>query len=189
MMFRRPWLSALLCLSLLAPGALLALRLNAQMAGAPAPPPQSTTVGVLPKDAAEALVPSAVFFAHQVASTQARNSGAVRLPGGALIVATLVDTSGYSSNLQEKYQAYLITETALTIDGHTLPVGSYGFGFIANDTFLVMDIGGATLFTAHSTKDAEMRRPVPLQMVAAPSGSAYRLYEGRNYVTLERASK
>ncbi len=159
-----------------------------QMASAPAAKTPDIAPGVVPRDASMRLVPPAVFFAGQVASTQGRNSSAVKLPGGQLIVATLVDTSGYSSSVQEKYQAYLITEAALTIDGHTLPVGAYGCGFIANDTFIVMDIGGSTLFTAHSTHDTEIKRPTPLQMQADPSGAGYRLYAGRSFITLQPAS-
>jgi hypothetical protein len=166
--------------------ALLAAPLSpAQMTAAPAPAATTIAPGLVPKDALARLVPPAVFFAGQVASTQARNAGGVRLPGGQFIVATLVDTSGYSSSIQEKYQAYLINEAHLSIGGHMLPPGAYGCGFIANDTFIVMDIAGNTLFTAHSTRDTEIRRPTPLQMLAAPDG--YRLYAGRSYVTLQPA--
>ncbi len=161
------------------------LPLAGQMNAAPAAAATTGAPGLVPREAVAKLVPSSVFFAHQVASTQSRNAGAARLPDGNLIIATLVDTSGYSSSVQEKYQAYLITEAALTIEGHTLPAGAYGCGFIANDTFIVMDIGGATLFTAHSTRDTEMRRPTPLQMLAAPGGDQYRLYAGRSFVTLK----
>ena len=160
---------------------------TSQMPSTPAAKTTDIAPGLVPREEAMRLVPPAVFFAGQVASTQGRNSSAVKLPGGQLIVATLVDTSGYSSSVQEKYQAYLITEAALTVDGHTLPVGAYGCGFIANDTFIVMDIGGSTLFTAHSTHDAEIKRPTPLQMQADPAGSGYRLYAGRSFVTLQAA--
>ncbi len=161
--------------------------LQAQMAAAPVAAPVPIAPGLVPKESVARLVPSSVFFDGQVASTQSRNAAAARLPGGQYIIATLVDTSGYSSSVQEKYQAYLITEAALTIDGHMLPAGAYGCGFIANDAFIVMDIGGAPLFTAHSIRDSAIRRPTPLQMLAAPGGAGYRLYAGRSYVTLEAA--
>jgi hypothetical protein len=160
---------------------------SAQMTAAPAATTTTIAPGLVPKEAVSRLVPPAVFFAGQVASTQARNAAAVRLPGGQFVVATLVDTSGYSSSIQEKYQAYLINEANLSIDGHTLPPGAYGCGFIANDTFIVMDIAGNTLFTAHSTRDTEIRRPPPLQMLATPDPTTYRLYAGRSYITLQPA--
>jgi hypothetical protein len=161
--------------------------LHAQMTAAPPVAADTLAPGLVPKASVAPLVPPAVFFAGKVASTQVRNAGAAKLPGDHYIVSVLVDTSGYSTSVQEKYQAYLITEATLTIDGHSLPAGAYGCGFIANDTFIVMDIGGATLFTAHSTRDAELRRPTPLQMLASPDGNGYRLYVGRSYVTLQAA--
>jgi len=129
------------------------------------------------------ILPPAVFFRGQSAPVQGRNSGGVRLSDHAFVLISLVDTSGYSSQVQQKYQAYLITESALDIDGHTLPPGAYGCGFIANDSFIVMDIGGHDLFTAHSAHDASLSRPRPLTVAAAPANQGYRLYAGRNYIT------
>jgi len=137
---------------------------------------------VLNATEAGAILPPSVYFRGQSASIQARNSAGVRFSADALLLATLVDTSGYSSAVQQKYQAYLITESAIEIGGHRLPPGAYGFGFIANDTFLIMDIGGHDLFTAKSTHDAELRRPTPLQILASPGAHKYRLYAGRNFV-------
>jgi len=104
------------------------------------------------------------------------------------MLVALVDTSGYSSQVQEKYQAYFITERTLEIDGHRLPPGAYGCGFIANDIFIVQDIGANDLFTAHSTRDAALHRPTPLQILAAPEGTgSYRLYAGRSYIIFHAA--
>ena len=134
--------------------------------------------------------PATVFFRGQSAPVQGRNSGGVQFAADSMMMAALVDTSGYSSQVQEKYQAYLITESALDVEGHRLPAGAYGVGFIANDTFIVMDIGGHDLFTAHSTKDAVLRRPTPLQVLADPADAhRFRLYEGRSYVAFAPAAK
>jgi hypothetical protein len=141
-------------------------------------------------NAAEAtpLLPPAVYFRGQSASTQTRNSAGVQFAKDALLLATLVDTSGYSSSIQEKYQAYLITEVPIEFDGHRLPPGSYGFGFIAGDNFIVLDIGGHDLFTVKSTHDTELRRPTPLQILNSPSSPHhFRLYAGRNFVEFRNA--
>jgi hypothetical protein len=140
--------------------------------------------------AAEAakILPDAVFFRGQSAAIQARNSGGVRFAKDALFLVALVDTSGYSSSVQEKYQAYLITETPIEIGGHRLEPGAYGCGFIAGENFIVMDIGGNDLFTVRSPKDAELRRPTPLQVLSSSTGEGYRLYVGRNYVTVAQAA-
>ena len=138
--------------------------------------------------AAEAAktMPSTVFFRGQSAPIQGRNSGGLRLPDNRLMLVSLVDTSGYSSQVQEKYQAYLITEVTIDIDGHKLAPGAYGCGFIAGDTFIVQDLGAHDLFTAHSVRDPDLHRPTPLQVVAGPGG-LYRLYAGRSYISFNVA--
>lgn len=133
------------------------------------------------------LLPGTVFFRGQSAPIQARNSSGVQFTKDSLLLVTLVDTAGYSSALQEKYQAYLITETPIDIEGHRLTPGAYGCGFLA-DNFIVMDIGGHDLFTVSSAKDVELRRPTPLQILPSTDSSGFRLYSGRNYVKFSQAS-
>jgi hypothetical protein len=151
-------------------------------------PSNSAQASVLNAAEAAKIMPASVFFRGQNASVQGRNSGGVRFPNKSLMLVSLIDTSGYSSQVQEKYQAYLITESALDIDGHRLTPGAYGCGFISGDNFIVMDLGGHDLFTAHSTHDDALRRPSPLQIMAVPNASEdYRLYAGRNFVSFRAA--
>jgi len=138
---------------------------------------------------AQKIFPPSVFFKGLTAPTQGRNSAGLRLPDQRLMLIALVDNSGYSSQDQGRYQAYLITETSLEIDGHPLAPGAYGCGFTNGDTFVVMDIGGHELFLAHSKHDADIRRPMPLQIQAGDQSGLYRLYSGRNFVTLRVAAK
>src|SRR5580658_4661084 len=56
------------------------------------------------------LLPASVYYKGQSATTQLRNSGGVKFADGSFVLATLVDTSGYSTDIQAKYQAYFITE-------------------------------------------------------------------------------
>jgi hypothetical protein len=178
-------------LSLRSASVLLALAVVTPFAAPQAPAAAATVqVGATALNATEAtkLLPPAVFFRGQSASVQARNSGGVRFSKDSVMLVTLVDNSGYSTQVQEKYQAYLITETALSIDGHRLEPGAYGVGFIAGDNFIVMDIGGHDLFTAHSTKDATLHRPTPLQVLPAPGATGqFRLYAGRTFVPFSAA--
>src|SRR5260370_42046395 len=140
----------------------------------------TVTPKVLTASEAAKLLPDAVFFRGQSAPIQARNSGGVQFAKDAFLLVTLVDTAGYSSSVQEKYQAYLITETPINIEGHRLEPGAYGCGFLAANTFIVMDIGGHDLFSVRSAKDADLRRPTPLQVLPSPGCAAYRLYVGRD---------
>src|SRR3981081_415159 len=64
-------------------------------------------------DISSKLLPETVFFRGQVAPTQLRNSGGVRFADDLYMLVALVDNSGYSTSVREKYQAYLLTEAPL----------------------------------------------------------------------------
>jgi hypothetical protein len=133
------------------------------------------------------LFPDKVFFRGQVAPVQMRNAGGVRFADQFLVMAALVDNSGYSTGLREKYQAYLINEVPIEIGGKTLKPGAYGCGFLEGNKFIVMDLGANDVFEVSSTKDSEVKRPVPLQVVAGSAAGTYRLFKGRDYVEFKRA--
>jgi len=138
-------------------------------------------------DVGNKLLPEKVFFRGQVAPVQARNTGGVRYGDGLLVFAGLVDNSGYSTAIREKYQAYLINEVPVEIGGQTLKPGVYGVGFIEGNKFVVMDIAANDVFQVASTKDGDMKRPVPLQFTPGAGAGNYRLYHGRDYVEFHRA--
>jgi hypothetical protein len=135
------------------------------------------------------LVPATVFFRGQVASVQARNAGGLKLQDGMLVLCALVDTSGYSTAVQQKYQAYFISEVTLNINGQVLKPGAYGVGFVEGSKFLVMDLGAHDLFTTEGQRDAELKRPTPLQVLADTEPNRYRLYINRNYVVVSPAGQ
>jgi hypothetical protein len=138
--------------------------------------------------AAEAarVLPDSVFFRGKSASTQTRNAAGIRFSDGMYVLATLVDTSGYSTGIQEKYQGYLLTEVPLRFGTHTLVPGAYGVGFTGND-FHIMDIGDHELLLAGAARDAQMQRPIPLQIQDGASGGLYRLCFGRECVDFRPA--
>lgn len=144
---------------------------------------QSTAPVMLHAAEAAKAMPDAVFFRGQSASIQGRNSAGIHFPDDMFVLTALVDNSGYSSGIQQKYQAYFITEAPLDFSGHKLQPGAYGVG-ITNAGFIIMDIAANDLFTAPVTHDAEIKRPTPLQLDA--DGDKYRLYLGRNYVVFTR---
>ena len=161
----------------------------AQQSPAPATAPAAQP-GVLRAADLTSLFPQQVFFRGQSATVQMRNSGGVRYGDGMLTMAALVDTSGYSSGIQQRYQAYLITEVPLRIggaSGRKLLPGAYGVGFIQDNRFIVMDLGAHELMNLASERDAELHRAMPLQVLEAPQSETYRLYVGRAFVALQRA--
>ena len=153
-----------------------------------ASPDQKDTV-LHPADLAK-ILPGSVFFRGQSATTQERNSGGVHFADGYFTFAALVDNSGYSTGIQEKYQAYFITEVPLEINGHHVAPGAYGAGIIRNSSgpqFVLLDIGAHDLFTVDAVSDAKFRRPTPLQVTESETPGKYRLYFGRNYVEFQHA--
>jgi len=130
------------------------------------------------------LLPASVFYRGQTATTQLRNSGGVKLADGFYVLASLVDTTGYSSALAAKYQAYFIAEVPIKVGGESLPAGIYGAGFVG-DKFVVTDVGAHDVLTVASHEDAGLKRHMPLQVLAEPAGG-YRLYAGHKYVSFSR---
>lgn len=146
--------------------------------------------GILNRDAVAPFVPPSVFYRGQIAPTQGRNSAGFKFAEGKLFVASLVDTSGYSTAVQQTYQGYLILEIPLSFDGKTLAPGAYGFGFVAGNRMVVLDLGAHEILSTSTTPDAALARPNPLQILPDPaSAKSFRLYLGRNYVTVAPASK
>jgi hypothetical protein len=159
--------------------------LQSAMAGNP--PAEGKEAALKAADITAKLFPERVFFRGQNAPVQFRNTGGVRFADDFYVLAGIVDNSGYSTGLREKYQAYLLNEVTVQIGGQTLKPGAYGFGFQEGGKFLIMDIGANDVLSATSQRDADLKRPVPLQVVASPTAGSYRLYAGRDYVEFRRA--
>jgi hypothetical protein len=149
-------------------------------------PAAGSEAALTAKDVGAKLFPEKVFFRGQLASTQLRNTGGVRFADDFYVVAGLCDNSGYASEVKQKFQGYLLSEVSLEIGGKSLKPGAYAFGFLSGGQFLVMDIGANDLFQVASTKDTEIKRPTPLQVLAASDKGTYRLYAGRDYVEFHR---
>ena len=144
---------------------------------------QQLKPGLVDAESLRRLVPPAYFFRGQSATVQLRNSAGFSTSDGKLVLAGLVDTAGYASEVAAKYQGFLITEVKLEVEGTELAPGEYGFGFSKDGKFTVMDVGADDLFTVSAQVDEKLVRPVPLKMVAGDDG--YRLYAGRKWVHLK----
>jgi hypothetical protein len=158
----------------------------AQTPSPAAAPPQAKDTILKVADINGQLFPTTVFFSGRTATSQMDNVGGVRYADGHLVLAALVDSSGYASQLRMKYQGYLITEVDILISGQTLKPGAYGFGFLDNNKFVVMDLGANDVLQVTSTRDADIRHPMPLQIVAGAEAGDYRLYHGRDYIEFHR---
>src|SRR6184192_2962930 len=149
------------------------------------PPAAGKEVVLKAADISSKIFPERVFFRGQSAPVQFRNSGGVHFADDFYVLAGMVDSSGYSTGIKEKYQAYLLSEVTLEIAGQTLKPGAYGLGFV-NGKFILMDLAANNLVETAGARDAEMKRPVPLQVAAPSSGGNYRLYVGRDFIEFRR---
>ena len=137
---------------------------------------------LLSADELKNVVPADFFFRGQKAPTQLRNAAGFQMADGKVTFAALVDASGYSTAIQQKYQGILVSESKLNVGGAELPPGEYGFGFAA-DKFVVMDVANEDKLGVPYQTDAELKRAVPLKMVE--DGGGYKLYAGKKWVSIK----
>jgi len=128
------------------------------------------------------VVPTGFYFQGLSAPTQMRNAAAARFGKDRYVISGLVDTSGYSADVRAKYVGFLITDSAITLNGESLQPGAYGFGFATEGKLTLMDLSGKDLMSVSITNDKDLRRPRPLMMTADANG--VRLYNGKNYVVI-----
>ena len=128
------------------------------------------------------VVPPGFYFQGLSAPTQMRNSAAARFGKSRYVIAGLVDTSGYAADVRARYEGFLITDSAITINGSDLGTGAYGFGFGNDGKLNILDLAGNEIISVSTTKDNQMKRPRPLMMIR--SGNNIRLYSGRDYAVV-----
>jgi len=144
---------------------------------------QQVTKHVLSSDELKKAVPTEYFFRGQKAPVQLRNAVGFQLADGKMILAALVDASGYSTAIQQKYQGLLITETKLNVGGSSLPPGQYGFGFTADNKFMVMDVANSDVLSASYQTDQALQHAVPLKLIEDDAG--YKLYAGKKWIAIK----
>ena len=144
---------------------------------------QQASKHVLNADELKKAVPTEYFFRGQKAPVQLRNAVGFQLADGKMVLASLVDASGYSTAIQQKYQGMLITEAKLDIGGSSLAPGQYGFCFTADGKFGVMDVANNDVLSTASQTDAALQHAVPLKLVE--DGAGYKLYAGKKWVGIK----
>jgi hypothetical protein len=140
------------------------------------------TVAVLAGAELNKVVPTAFYFKGQSAPTQMRNAVAARSGSDRYVVAGMVDTSGYSTEVRAIYEGFFITDSAITLNGSDLATGAYGFGFSNDGKLNILDLAGKEILSVSTTKDSALKRPRPLMMTKA--GNEIRIYSGRDYAVI-----
>ena len=135
---------------------------------------------------ASKLLPVTLFFRGEETVVESRNSGGIQFPDGMYLLAAVIETSGHAAGLHEVLEACFFTEVPLNMNGHALQPGVYEIGVDDRHHFTMMDIAARPMFVAESESDLRLLRPKPLQMLSDSLTHDYRLYVGREYVTLSR---
>ena len=128
------------------------------------------------------IAPKSFYFAGQSAETQMRNTAAARIGKDRFVIAGMVDTSGYSTEISGKYEGFFITDSPVRIGDKTLDTGAYGFGFTAGGQIRIFDLSSKEILSVATQADAAMTRPRPMQMTMDAKG--IRFYKGKNYVLI-----
>jgi len=128
------------------------------------------------------VVPPGFYYQGLTAPTQMRNAAAARFGANRYVIAGMVDTSGYAADVRASYEGFLITDSAISINGSDLGVGAYGFGFSNDGKLNILDLAGSKILSVSTTRDTKLKRPRPLMMTSAAEG--IRLYGGKDYVVI-----
>jgi hypothetical protein len=141
--------------------------------------------------AVESAIPSDFYLEGNRIPVEKRNAVLLKTPGGARLVLALIDTSGYSTQIQQKYIGMVITEGAVSVCSVPLNVGSYGFGLekpagtsSGDAKFHLYNQAGETVGDCAAKKDSAVKQPKPLNVVLSKEAGA-RLYLGRYVLELK----
>ncbi len=135
---------------------------------------------LVPEDELPRIVPTGFYYEGQVAPTQMRNAAAVRIREKKHVIVALVDNSGYATETRDKIEGFWATDVPVRIGGRNLAVGVYPFGVTRDGVLNIYDLAGTLRFSVKTSRDADLRNPRPLAMIAASDG--IRFYRGRDYV-------
>ena len=139
----------------------------------------------------DGAVPRDFYLEGNAIPVEKRNAAVLKSSAGTRAVFALIDTTGYSSQIKQKYIGMVITEGKMSVCGISLAVGSYGFGLDRpaapsdeDAKFFVYNQAGEKVGDCASKKDAAITQPNPLQVVLG-EGKPARLYLGRFFLAVE----
>jgi len=138
----------------------------------------------------ESAVPKDFYLEGNAIPVEKRNTVLLNTPSGARVLVGLIDTTGYSSQIQQKYIGMVIAEAPITACSIDLPVGSFGFGLEkpapegqGSANFLVYDQAGKQVGNCSAEADKGLKQPRPLQ-VTKGSDATTKLCLGRFCIAL-----
>jgi hypothetical protein len=138
----------------------------------------------------EKAVPKDFYLEGNAIPVEVRNAALLKT-GAARVLIALIDTTGYSSQIRQKYIGMLISEGSISVCGESVRVGSYGFGLEKpaetspqDGKFYLYNQAGEKVVECNVKKDSKIHQPKPLQAVLT-QGAPARLYLGRYWLELK----
>jgi hypothetical protein len=149
---------------------------------------QSSSQGItiVSEQRTKQLLPATVFIDGENVPTEERNAAMAALPNGKVVLASLIETAGYSSAYQEKYSGVLLSQSGFSLASKRFDPGAYAFGRKKDGEtvmLVVYNLGGDQVAQLATSKQESLRPLKPLQIIVAEDGTA-RLYLGPYYVSL-----
>jgi hypothetical protein len=142
-------------------------------------------------DAFNRAVPTDFYLEGNHIPVAKRNAAVLKNAKEAQVVLALLDTTGYSSQIQQKYAGMLITETKISVCGNALGVGSYGFGLerpasasTADAPFRIYNQAGEKVGECTAKRDDSVKQPKPLATTTA-KGAPAKLYLGKYAIEIK----
>ena len=139
----------------------------------------------------ESAIPNDFYLEGNRIPVEKRNAALLKTPAGARLVLALIDTTGYSSQIQQKYIGMVITEGTVSVCSVPLSVGSYGFGLEkpaarggGDAKFSLYNQAGEKIGECAAKKDSAVKQPRPLNIVLSKEAGA-RLYLTRYSLDLK----
>jgi hypothetical protein len=137
----------------------------------------------------DSAMPKDFYLEGNAIPTEKRNAALLKTPEGKRVMVALIDTTGYSSQIKQKYIGMMIAEGAFSVCGQQVAVGSYGFGLDkptppsdADATFHFYNQAGDKLFDCAAKKDTTAAQAQPLKVTT--TGGA-KLFLGKYWLELK----
>lgn len=125
-------------------------------------------------------LPRDFYLEGNAIPVEKRNAALVTTAEGKRVFFGLLDTSGYSSQVQEKYSGMIISEGRFSLCGIPVGVGSFGFGIKkpavnskGRAMFFLYNQAGTRVGACSTEPDEKLKTPTPLQVVVSPESALY----------------
>jgi len=145
----------------------------------------------VPADAFNRAVPQDFYVEGNRIPVEKRNTVVLKNAKGTRLLVGLVDTTGYSSQVRQKYTGMIITEGKISVCGNALGVGSYAFGLdrpafpsSAEAPFKIYNQAGEKVGECSAKKDDSVKQPKPLSVMSEKSGPA-KVFLGKYMIEIE----